>query len=494
MHQYVDDALHNNGADCYIKTSLDSFSYNEVYDLALTFQTVLQDAEIKKNERVVIYASKNMASIAMMIACSKCECIYVPVSAMNPANRTMYIINETSSRFILCDRASELELKKTSLSLETIFKDAHVTLFRNSSEYRENSEINEAAFILFTSGSTGTPKGVVVSHEAAIAFVDWAATEFEITCNDIIASIAPFNFDLSVFDIYVTAKKAATLLLYSESETKNALLMAQQISIDKISTIYATPTFYSTLAHYGKLHKFNYNHLKNVLFAGEVFHLENFKLLLNHWPDKNYTNLYGPTETNVCTFFKINAAKINFSVFPIGINCSYANLLLVDEEENEINDIGMNGELLVAGPSLFNCYWNDPQKSSASMFKNKNGILFYRTGDLVNKNENGELVYIGRKDRMIKKNGFRIEPSEIEMILTSYPNVSNAAVLFSKSKNQLICFVEFPEHRVDNLNDVKEFCQKHLPAYMIPDKFVILESLPQTTSGKIDLQALQNQL
>lgn len=494
LNRYVEDALQLNSNDCYIKTTNDSYSYQQVYELALTFQSVLQDSGLKKNDRVIIYSSKNMASIAMMIACSKCECIYVPISSLNPANRVLYIINETTARFILCDNASEQELKQTTLSLIPAFKLQDVTLFSNDLKTNIVFEGADPAFILFTSGSTGTPKGVVVSHAAAISFIDWAADEFEITHEDNIASIAPFNFDLSVFDIYVTAKTGATLMLYTESETKNALLMAQQFSSDKITTIYATPTFYGTLAFYGKLHKYEYPCLKNILFAGEVFQIENFKILLNHWPDKKYANLYGPTETNVCTFYKINTMQLNYPTFPIGKNCSYAGLLILDENENEITEVNIKGELLVAGKSLFDGYWNDSQKTAASLYKNKKEVRFYRTGDIVFKNEDDHLVYVARKDRMIKKNGFRIEPSEIEAIVVSFPKVSNAAVCFSKNNNQLVCFVEFHEKLNNDLNKLKHYCQEHLPGYMIPDKFVILETLPHTSSGKVDLRALENQL
>lgn len=494
LHQYIENALKVDADKIYLKTTDSAYSFKQVYEIALAFENKLMEAGIKKNDRVVLYSSKNVACVAMMIACSRCECIYVPISSLNPGKRALYIIEETNARFILCDAASELELKHTSLSLNALLKDSEITLFSNSATKIVSYNSNDAAFILFTSGSTGTPKGVVFSHAAAITFIDWAAEEFEISNSDILASIAPFNFDLSVFDIYVTAKKKATLVIYTESQTKNALLMAQQISYDKITTIYATPTFFSTLAHYGKLHKFEYLNLKNILFAGEVFQLDNFKLLLTHWPDLKYANLYGPTETNVCTFYNINSNQMDYTTFPIGKNCSYAKLLILDESNNEIHEANKYGELLVAGESLFNEYWKDPQKTIASMFKSQNEISYYRTGDIVYKNEKNDLVYVSRNDRMIKKNGFRIEPSEIESAISSYPKVSNAAVLFSKFKNQIVCFVEYPEPMADNFNAMKLFCQNSLPGYMVPDKFVILETLPKTSSGKIDLQALDNQL
>ena len=234
--------------------------------------------------------------------------------------------------------------------------------------------------------------------------------------------------------------------------------------------------------------------MKKVLFAGEVFHLEVFKTLLGHWPNKNYANLYGPTETNVCTYFKVDLLQMDYPVFPIGKACEYASLLLVDEEGNEITVKNKRGELLVAGKSLFSAYWNDEVKTKSVTYIAKNKHRYYKTGDLAIKNDDGNFVYIGRNDRMIKKNGFRIEPFEIEQIMINYPGVSSVAVCFSKDKNQLCCFLESLENAENDVAELKKFCQKQLPAYMIPDKFVLLQSMPKTSSGKVDLQLLNNQL
>ncbi len=494
LHQYIEEAVRLNAESTYLKTNESSLSFKQVYEQVLFFKELLVKNEIKNGDRVLIYSSKNAASIALMMACSMCQAVYVPVSSLNPALRAKYIILETAPSFILCDESCGKELMDSGLTLTPVHTFDVVRLYRYVPP-KNNFVINPGtAFILFTSGSTGNPKGVVISHKAATIFVNWAAKEFGITSRDVLASIAPFNFDLSVFDIYVAVRKSATLVLYSEDTTKNALLMAQKISLDKVTTVYATPTFYSTLALYGKLQKYDYSYLKKVLFAGEVFHLDIFKTLLEHWPNKNYANLYGPTETNVCTYFKVDLLQMDYPVFPIGKACEYASLLLMDEEGNEITVKNKRGELLVAGQSLFSAYWNDEVKTKSVTYIAKNKQLYYKTGDLVIKNDDGNYVYLGRNDRMIKKNGFRIEPFEIEQIMINYPGVSNVAVCFSKDKNQLCCFLESMENAENDVAELKKFCQKQLPTYMIPDKFVLLQSMPKTSSGKVDLQLLNNQL
>jgi len=491
LHHYLDAAVAIDGGRNCILTTGKTYTYYALHDFRIAFRELFEREKIRSGDRVVIYSGKNAEAISAMAACGECGGTYVPVSAANPAPRALHIIEETNAGILLCDEGSAKHLIVAGFRMDLIETIGDLSAYRcNKQSDFENSK-SEIAFILYTSGSTGHPKGVAISHTAAIIFIEWAYTTFEISATDTLSSIAPFNFDLSVFDIYVTLRAGAQLLLFTEEETKNPLLVAQQLSVHKVSTIYATPTFYITLATYGRLNKYNYSSLRQVLFAGEVFNHEHFRNLLTYWAGKRYFNLYGPTETNVVTYYEVNPTNADEKVFPIGKCCSYASIKLLDESGQIISESETQGELAIGGTSLFVNYWNDSEKTSLALWNDSEGKQYYKSGDIGYKRTDGNYVYVSRKDRMIKKNGFRVEPSEIENVVAGFPGVALAAILFDQANQRIICYIENTQQADIEYITLHKYCSDHLPQYMIPDKFVTLESLPKTVSGKVDLQALK---
>lgn len=195
------------------------------------------------------------------------------------------------------------------------------------------SAASDLAYILYTSGSTGKPKGVMLSHENAVSFVNWCSETFAPIAADRFSSHAPFHFDLSILDLHVCLKHGATLVLIGEDIGKDAPRLAQLIADERISIWYSAPSILALLAQYGSLARHDYSALRQVLFAGEVFPVKHLRMLCELLPGARYFNLYGPTETNVCTWYEVPlpVPPERTTPYPIGYVCSHLRARVFDE-------------------------------------------------------------------------------------------------------------------------------------------------------------------
>ena len=269
--------------------------------------------------------------------------------------------------------------------------------------------LDDLAYILYTSGSTGKPKGVMLSHQNALSFIDWCSEVFEPVETDRFSSHAPFHFDLSILDIYVSLKHGATLVLVDEEVGKDPIRLAAWISDKRISVWYSTPSILSFLAQYGRLDQYEFSDLRLLLFAGEVFPIKHLRMLKDLLPRPRYFNLYGPTETNVCTYYEIPAtfpADQN-KPFPNGKACSHYDGLtkIVDEQGQEVGS-GQPGELIAAGPGVMQGYWNLPEKTANAFLVDSTGQRWYKTGDVVvlefQQRFSGLVVQRGRHQELVR--------------------------------------------------------------------------------------------
>jgi amino acid adenylation domain-containing protein len=353
---------------------------------------------------------------------------------------------------------------------------------------------DDPAYILYTSGSTGTPKGVTLSHRHAAAFVDWCGEALDPTEADRFSSHAPFHFDLSILDLHVPMKHGATVVLFGEDVGKEPARLAPAIASKRITMWYSTPSILSLLVQYGHLENHDWSALRVVNFAGEVFPVKHLRALQAHWPRPRYLNLYGPTETNVVTWFEVPGIvpEERTEPYPIGRACSHCRTRVVDEEGVDVGR-GEEGELLVAGPAVLLEYWNRPELTRKAFFVDAAGERWYRTGDLVIEAPDGNYAFNGRRDRMVKRRGYRVELGEIEAGLYRHASVKEAAAIARKDADggvRIQAFVHCPDEP-PSIIALKRHCADVLPAYMIPDLITPSGPLPKTSTDKIDYQRLK---
>jgi amino acid adenylation domain-containing protein len=352
------------------------------------------------------------------------------------------------------------------------------------------------AYILYTSGSTGKPKGVMLSHENAVSFVDWCSEVFEPRPDDRFSSHAPFHFDLSILDLHVPLRHGAAIVLVGEDIGKDPQGLANLIADERITCWYSAPSILALLAQHGALDTLDLGSLRLMLFAGEVFAVKHLRALTRLVPHPRYFNLYGPTETNVCTFYevKLPVPDERSSPYPIGKVCSHLEDLVVDEHARAVLD-GEEGELCITGRGVMRGYWGLAEQTERSFLQSPVARRWYRTGDIVVKDEAGDYIYRGRRDRMVKRRGYRVELGEIEASLYRHPSIREAAAVALPDADagvRIRAFLSARETKRPSLIELKRFCSENLPLYMVPDQFSWLEVLPKTSTDKVDYQRLKD--
>jgi acyl-CoA synthetase (AMP-forming)/AMP-acid ligase II len=214
-------------------------------------------------------------------------------------------------------------------------------------------------------------------------------------------------------------------------------------------------------------------------------------------PDTQFANLYGPTETNVCTYYVVpHELAPDVTAIPIGTACANTEVFAVDENDGVVGT-GQEGELVVRGPAVMAGYWGLPVRTSQSLSANRLQQAFeekiYRTGDIVRQQPDGNYVFVGRRDHMVKSRGYRIELGEVEQVLLRNESVREAVVIAVPDDEvgaRLLAFAHPHPGRCLGADALRAFCLRHLPHYMVPEEFIMCEELPRTSTGKTDRQAL----
>lgn len=480
----------------------DKVSYAELHALTGELANIFVEHGARPGMRISICLPKSPLSVAAILATTRCGAAYLPLDPDAPASRNQYIIQNAGSSLVVTT-PSLVEALIAELGLDsridlTVAGQEIVLLLPPERDVADLPD--DLAYILYTSGSTGQPKGVMITHANATCFVQWAVDRLNIHSSDILSSIAPFHFDLSVFDLYAGLSTGATVVLIDPAAVKNPMLLAELIPRFRITVWYATPTTLKMMLRFGRMDKHDHTSLRTVLFAGEVFPIEPLNELRRRWHHARFFNLYGPTETNVCTYYAVPETIDNdrLAPFPIGIPCPYATCYIEDEQGIHPMVPGQEGELLVGGQSVMPGYLNLPDRNARALAMHQ-GERCYRTGDLVRVAEDHNLIYKGRKDRMVKRNGYRIELGEVEAALNRHPDISEAGVIDltagpDQTETRIIGFfaTRDPDMQL-SVPDLQVFLQRYIPTYMLPDQFRQVSRMPMTSTHKVDYPALQTQ-
>jgi amino acid adenylation domain-containing protein len=487
-----------------------SLTYRELEERSNQLAHLLQQRGVRKGDRVGIYFPKCVESVVAMLGVVKAGGVYVPLDPQAPAERVGYIMGNCGIRGLITrsDKRRGLdEATLSSLSFSILVDEAPhssngggVIPWTMLAEYPASHSPQvtltetDLAYILYTSGSTGRPKGVMLTHQNALTFVEWCAEKFKITSEDRLSNHAPLHFDLSVFDVYNTLEAGATLYMITEDLALFPSRLAEAIAAQGITVWYSVPSALILLLLHADLNAEKLKQLRMILFAGEVFPMKYLQQLAERLPNIELYNLYGPTETNVCTYYKVERERLaGMDKLPIGIACENTEVFAVNDQNEIVTQAGGTGELYVRGPAVTYGYWADAEKTAKMVVPNTFQRNFeekmYRTGDLVQLAEDGNYYFLGRRDSMIKSRGYRIELGEIESALLSHPSVKEAVAVAVPDEivgSRIKAVVAFHDGVSLVTAELQNYCGTRIPKYMIPEAIEFRSELPKTSTGKID--------
>ncbi|MEU4428966.1 amino acid adenylation domain-containing protein [Actinoplanes sp. NPDC024001] len=444
-------------------------TYAQLDTLADGYAHALAGHGVGPGDRVVLWTAKSIGTVAVMQAVLRLGAVYVPVTPSNPGARVQRIADGCAAKLVIADEPLPGDPRSVRLAALPLPADPPPPDVASAAP-------GDCAFILYTSGSTGEPKGVSISHRNALAFVCWAADETALSPADRLANHAPFNFDLSVFDLYGAFHAGACVDLLPATLAFAPEALTRFLVERDITVWYSVPSALQLMAtDGGLLERDPPPALRVCVFAGEPFPIADVRRLRAAWPGVRLFNWYGPTETNVCTSYEVTDRDLTRTrPLPIG-TASSGDRVWLDPPGQD------TGEIVVDGPTVMLGYWGQQPHRGP-----------YRTGDLGRLGPDGDLEYVGRLDHMVKVRGNRVEPSEIEAVLTAHPAVGAVAVvvLGTGLDSRIHAAIVPAGETGPTLLGIKAHCAKHLPTYMVVDKIRLVTALPRTPNGKVDRTAV----
>jgi aspartate racemase len=459
-------------------------TYGELRDRAQAIASELNRRGVKKGDAVGLLLQRSLDLPAAILGIFLVGAFYVPLDPEYPAERLSYLLADSGANHVVTTAA--LRERHSRLANEFLVTD-EITV-ANSVSIPE-MDATQTACLLYTSGTTGRPKGVSVTHRNILRLVK-NTRYVRLAPDDRVLQFAPVTFDASLFEIWGCLLNGGTLAIYP---TGTPLIedLATFIRGSGITTLFLTTALFRRVVEDSVR---ELRHVRQILTGGEVMPIEVMRAAWTHLPRSRILHVYGPTEcVTFSTCYEITGLDALKTSVPIGRPVENTTAYIVDGDMNPV-PVGIPGELLIGGDAVSTGYWQQPEATARSFIANPfaEGTV-YRTGDWARYRADGNIEFLGRKDRQIKLNGYRIELEEVEAAIVSCPGVSAAALKVQTADGadaHLVAFVEPSPGSLIESGVIRKHLQTILPRFMLPSRIEVMPKLPLTATGKVDAFAL----
>jgi amino acid adenylation domain-containing protein len=476
-------------------------TFGKLYENICILGSYLVKREDIVNKPIVIFLPKSIYCVVADLGVMISGNAYLNLDIKSPSQRIANILDLVKPEFIIttkdlveglngiCDANKVILIDEIDFEREI---DDSFLLER----LKLKSLDTDMSCIINTSGSTGTPKSVALNHRSFIDFIEVSNEIFQFSENEIIGSLSPVIFDIFSYELCMMLSKGGQIIVLPENMAAFPIKILEEMQRTQVSFIFWVPTIMVNIANMDLLTKVILENLKLVWFAGEVFPTKQFNYWKKNLTETKFANLYGPIEITLdCTYFLVDRDFEDNEPLPIGIPYRNTDVLIITDDD-KLASKGEEGELCVRGSSLAMGYYNNPEKTAAAFVQNPLNPhypeVIYRTGDIVAINDRNEIVFKGRKDTLIKHQGYRIEMGEIEHVVVNTLKIAkNACCVYNSQTKEIVLYYE-------NDSDIAPATFRKnllisLPKYMIPTVYIRYDEMPRNPNGKIDRAFLNQQ-
>ncbi|WP_405099439.1 non-ribosomal peptide synthetase [Oceanobacillus sp. FSL H7-0719] len=492
VHELFEQQVKMSRHHCALIDKDSEWTYNQLNSRANQIANQLLSEGISSNSIIGVQIKRSNAQIAALLGILKAGCSYIPIDPGNPDERTEFILRDAGAALLITDKDSRKEINKfpvinvkDSLSYSVVKPNISIDIHSNEL----------GAYVIYTSGTTGKPKGLKTSHASLINHLENMMQEFPYMENERVLQNINYTFDPSTTEIFGSLLSGTTLVLTELDKQFDVEYLAHIISEQKITR---AQILHGLLEKLLEIPGFTETKMLQYVFTGgEKLNRELVRKFYQAMPSRiPLINLYGPSESSVASTYYRCKLDDHHPITPIGKPFRNYQLVVLDESQ-ELVPNGVAGELYIGGAGLSTGYINNPTLNEYSFLdldlaNTGKTERYYRTGDLVKRLDNGEFIFISRKDSQVKIRGFRIEPDEVKQLILSYPEIRAAAVQVKAINNDKKLFAFLVKHKRSTVtaNEIKSRLSNQLPYYMVPNAIVWMEELPLTKHGKVDMHQL----